>query len=158
MRKKLLYSPWLFLIVFIVTATIMAIYEAIKELIFEGSLTPWQSHTITIIVTAMIATFTASIMRSWILSISLKEKEIEAKEQSLASFELILSAVNHIVNNVLNYFQLVKIDVSNNGKLSKETLRLLEESIKDANKQMKILNKIKHPYDPESYKGIYPEK
>jgi len=155
--KKLLYSPWLFTVVFTVTAIIMTAYEITKELIFKGSLTPWQSHTITIIVTAVIATFTASIIRSWILSISVKEKEIEAKEQSLISFELILSAVNHIVNNVLNYLQLVKIDIDDNGRLPEETLKLLEESIKEADKQMKILNRIQHPHDPESYKEIYPK-
>jgi len=157
MKNKLLYSPWVFLVVFITTAIIMTIYETVKEFIFKGTLTPWQSHTITIIVTATIATFTASIMRTWILSISLKEKEIEAKEQSLASFGLILSAVNHIVNNVLNYFALVKIDVANDGKLKEETLRLLEENIKEADRQMEILNQIQHPHDPESYKEIYPE-
>ena len=157
MKNKLLYSPWLLIVVFIITAIIMTVYESIKEFIFKGVLTAWESHTITIIITALIATFTASTMRSWVLSISLKEKEIEAKEQSLVSFELILSAVNHIVNNVLNYLQLVKVDIDNEGKVPEETLTLLEESIKEASKQMKILNKIQQPQNPESYKGIYPE-
>ena len=156
MKNKLLNSPWLFIIVFVITALIMTTYEAIKEFIFKGTLTPWQSHTITIIITAIIATFTASIMRSWVLSIALKEKEIETKEQSLISFELILSAVNHIVNNVLNYLQLVRFDVDQNGKLHEETLKLLEDSIKEASKQMEVLNKIQQPHDPESYKEIFP--
>jgi len=135
----------------------MTVYETIKELIFKGALTPWQSHTITIIITSVIATFTASLIRSWVLSISLKEKEVEAKEQSLVSFELTLSAVNHIVNNVLNYLQLVKVSIDNEGKVPEETLELLQDSIAEANVQMKILNKIQHPYDPESFKAIYPE-
>ena len=157
MKKRLLCFPWLFLIVFIITASIMTVYETIKELIFKGALTPWQSHTITIIITSVIATFTASLIRSWVLSISLKEKEVEAKEQSLVSFELTLSAVNHIVNNVLNYLQLVKVSIDNEGKVPEETLELLQDSIAEANVQMKILNKIQHPYDPESFKAIYPE-
>ncbi len=156
MKKRLFYSPWLFFIVFILTALIMTLYETIKELIFKGSLTPWQSHTITILMTAAIATFTASLMHSWVLSISLKEKEVNAKEQALASFELTLTAVNHIVNNVLNYLQLVKIEVDNEGKIPEGTLKLLEESIAESSQQMKILNRIQHPYDPESYKAIYP--
>jgi hypothetical protein len=102
MKKNPIYSPWLLVTVFIMTAIIMAVYETIKELLFKGTLTPWQSHTITIMITSVIATLTASIMRSWVLSIYLREKEIEAKEQSLVSFKLTLSAVNHIVNNVLN--------------------------------------------------------
>ena len=155
--KKLIHSSWLLVSVFIVTAIIMTVYEVVKEFIFKGALTPWQSHTITIIITAVIATFTASIMRSWVLSISLKEKEVETKEQALVSFQLILSAVNHIVNNMLNYLQLVKVDVYNDGKIQEETLKLLEESIEESNKQMNILNKIQRPHEAESYKGIYPE-
>jgi type VI protein secretion system component VasK len=157
MNKNTIHSPWLLVIVFIITAIIMTVYEVIKELIFKGTLTLWQSHTITIIVTSIIATLTASVMRSWVLSVYLKEKEIEAKEQSLKSFELVLPAVNHIVNNVLNYLQLVKIDIDANGKLPEETLELLAQSIKEADQQMKILNRIKAPNDPDSYKEIYPK-
>ncbi len=156
MKNKLLYSPWLFVVVFVITATIMTIYEVIKEMIFKGALTSWQSHSITIIVTAVIAIFTASVMRSWVLAISLKEKEIEYREQSLVSFSLILSAVNHIVNNVLNYLQLVRVEIDKDGTLQEETLQLLEASIEDANKQMKILNEIQNPNKLESYKGIFP--
>ncbi len=134
----------------------MTIYEVIKEMIFKGALTSWQSHSITIIVTAVIAIFTASVMRSWVLAISLKEKEIEYREQSLVSFSLILSAVNHIVNNVLNYLQLVRVEIDKDGTLQEETLQLLEASIEDANKQMKILNEIQNPNKLESYKGIFP--
>jgi len=157
MNKKFFNSRWLLLVVFLITALIMTVYESVKELIFRGVLTPWQSHTITIIVTATIATITASVMHSWVLSILLKENEIKSKEQSLLSLELILSAVNHIVNNVLNYFQLVKMEIEKNGKLREETLKLLDENIKEADKQMEILNKIKDPEKPESYRGIYPE-
>jgi len=157
MKKSVIYSPWLLVIVFITAVIIMTIYESAKEFLFKGSLTPWQSHSITIIITSIIATFTASLMRSWILSIYLKEKKVEIKEQSLASFELILSAVNHIVNNVLNYLQLVKVEIDDYGKVNEETLAVLEESIVEASKQMKILNKIQTPHDPESYKEIYPE-
>ncbi len=134
----------------------MTIYEVIKEMIFKGALTSWQSHSITIIVTAVIAIFTASVMRSWVLAISLKEKEIEYREQSLVSFSLILSAVNHIVNNVLNYLQLVRVEIDKDGTLQEETLQLLEASIEDANKQIKILNEIQNPNKLESYKGIFP--
>lgn len=156
MKKNKIYSPWLLIIVFVSTVIVMTVYESIKELLFNGALSAWQSHTITIVLTSIIATLTASIMRSWALSIYLREKEIEVKEDSLASFKLILSAVNHIVNNVLNHLQLVKIEIDDKGKISDEILRLLEESIEQASKQMKILNKIQAPYDPDSYKEIYP--
>lgn len=41
--------------VFALAAFLMLVYEAIKELIFQGTLSPWESHSITIIVTATIA-------------------------------------------------------------------------------------------------------
>ncbi len=135
----------------------MTIYESIKEFLFDGALTLWQSHAITIIVTSIIATLSASVMRTWILSVHLKEKEIQSKEQSMLSFRLVLSAVNHIINNVLNYFQIIKLDIENHGKIDSERMRLLEEGIREANKQVKILNEIQKPSDPESYSDIYPK-
>lgn len=156
-KKSVTFSSWILPIVFTSVILIMTLYESIKELFFKGTLSPWESHIITIIVTAIIATISASIMRSWVFSIYLKEKELEVKEQSFVSFKLILSAVNHIVNNVLNYLQLVKLEVDENGKVSNEIITLLEESINEADKQMKILNKIQKPDDPNSYKDIYPK-
>lgn len=156
MSKNIIHSKWLLVIVCMTTATIMLAYEAFKEFLFKGTLTPWQSHTITICVTSLIATLTASIIRSWVQTIIIKEKEVESKEQALASFGLILSAVNHIVNNVLNYLQLVKVEVELKGKLRKETVELLEKSLQEADQQMKLLNMIQEPHKPESYDGIYP--
>ncbi len=150
-------SPWQLAVVFAIAVVIMTLYEGAKELLFQGTLTPWQSHIITIIVTSVIATFSAFIMRSWILSLQLKEKEIESKEKSLKSFELVLHAVNHIVNNILNYIQIIQLDIEDNGKIDAETMKMLDESLNEASKQMKILNEIQAPSDPESYKGIYPE-
>ena len=50
--------------VFSVTVVLMAIYEFLKETYFKGELTLWESHTITIIVTATFATLAAFFMRS----------------------------------------------------------------------------------------------
>ncbi len=158
MTKNIIKSKWLLVIVFSVAFSIMAIYETLKELVFEGSLTPWQSHTITIIITSLIATLTASIMQSWIISVHLKQKEIESKEKSISSFHLVLSAVNHVMNNVLNYLQLIRLELDNDGKVTKETMKLLEENLQEADKQMKILNQIQNPQDPDSYKNIYPHR
>lgn len=49
-------------------------------------------------------------MRYWVQSLLAKEQALEEKAQALISYELVVSAVNHIVNNVLNYFQLIKLD------------------------------------------------
>lgn len=156
MKKLTVKSPLILPVVFIATAAMMGTYETIKELIFKGALTPWESHTITIIVTSTIAVVTAALMRSWIISVHEQEKIIAAKEQSLQSHKMILTAVNHIVNNALNYLQVVAIEIDTHGKVSQETLSLLENSIDEASQQMDILNKIKDPLDPKSYAGIFP--
>ncbi|MEI7428782.1 MAG: SpoIIE family protein phosphatase [Betaproteobacteria bacterium] len=52
------------LVTYFLVATLMTLYELAKETIFKGRLTPWESHTITIFVTATFATITAHFIRS----------------------------------------------------------------------------------------------
>ena len=49
---------------YLAVALLMTLYELAKESYFKGQLTPWESHTITIIVTAAFATITAYFIRS----------------------------------------------------------------------------------------------
>ncbi|MGD2118311.1 MAG: hypothetical protein PVG66_08130 [Chromatiales bacterium] len=149
-------SLWILTGVFFSSVVLMTLYEFIKELIFKGTLTPWESHSITILVTSLIATVAAAVMRSWALSIYARQKELEVEQRSLVSYRLVLSAVNHIVNNVLNYLQIVRLEIDRDGRVKDETMNLLTQSIKEASKQIRILNEIEKPGDPESYKNIYP--
>ena len=50
--------------IFFCTALLMAVYELLKETYFKGELTLWESHTITVIVTAIFATIVAFFMRN----------------------------------------------------------------------------------------------
>ena len=135
----------------------MTIYEVIKEAIFKGSLTPWQSHTITILVTSFLATFTTIIIRSWSESILKKEQILELQQQKLATIKLLLNAVYHIVNNFLNHFQLIKLEVEDEGTVKEETLEILDRSIEETRQQLKILEEIREPDKKESYNEIYPK-
>jgi len=49
---------------YFLVAALMTLYELAKETIFKGRLTPWESHTITIFVTATFATITAHFIRA----------------------------------------------------------------------------------------------
>lgn len=49
---------------YLCVAILMALYELAKETIFKGQLTLWQSHTITVFVTATFATITAYFIRA----------------------------------------------------------------------------------------------
>jgi len=157
MKKILSKPPCIYFLVFLVVALIMTIYEVIKEAIFKGTLTPWQSHTITILVTSFLATFAAMIIRSWSESILKKEQIIELQQQKLTTIKLLLNAVHHIVNNFLNHFQLIKLEVKDQGTVRKETLELLDKSIEETSQQLKILEEIREPDKKESYNEIYPK-
>lgn len=47
----------------------MTTFEFIKELIYQNTLAPWESHSATIIVTSMLATVAGLIMRKWASSL-----------------------------------------------------------------------------------------
>lgn len=49
--------------VFLIAAAVMTLYESLKELIFRGGLSAWESHTMTILVTASIATGISHFVR-----------------------------------------------------------------------------------------------
>jgi len=60
----------------------MALYELAKETIFKGQLTLWQSHTITVVVTAAFATVTAYFIRARtnILNFQIQEAHNQASD------------------------------------------------------------------------------
>lgn len=51
--------------IFLGVALLMASYESMKELFFKGDLTAWESHAVTIFVTAVFATAASFFMRKW---------------------------------------------------------------------------------------------
>lgn len=157
MKEVLSRSPWIYVVLFIVVAFVMTVYEAIKEVIFKGALTPWQSHTITILVTSFLATFAAVAIRSWSESILKKEQILKLQQQKIHTLNLVLKAVQNIVNNFFVHFQFIKRDVKGDGSIRKETLEILDSSIEDVVQQLKILEEIKDPDKEESYEDIFPK-
>ena len=155
MKEVLSKSPWIYIVLFLIVALIMTAYEVIKEAIFKGALTPWQSHTITILVTSFLATFSALAIRSWSENILKKEQILKLQQQKIYTLNLILKAVHQIVNNFLIHFHFIKRDVKENGSVSKETLEILDSSIQEVTQQLKILEELKEPGREESYDEIY---
>ncbi len=157
MKKKLINRPLLYPVVFIVVASIMTLYEAIKELIFKGTLTPWESHTITILVTATLATIAAVVIRIWSDGVLKKEQRLKLEQQKAITLQLMLKAVHHIVRNFLNHFHLIRLEAENSGTIKEETLKLLDDSIEEVVKQLGILEKMNDPEQEESYRDIFPQ-
>ena len=152
MKEVLSKSHWVYVSVFLVVALIMAAYEAVKEVIFNGALTPWQSHAITILVTSFLATFAAVIIRSWSENILKKEQILKLQQQKINTSNQILREVNHIVNNFLHQFQLIRLDVKRSGTVKEETMEFLDLNIKTVAQQLKILEELKEPDEEKSDK------
>ncbi len=77
--------------------------------------------------------------------------------QSAKTLRLILSAVQHIVLNLLNNFQLIRLDIEDIGTVKKESLAMLDKGVEETVDQLRQLEKIKEPEKLESYKNIFPK-
>ncbi|OSM01891.1 sensor histidine kinase [Magnetofaba australis] len=66
----------------VLAATAMLLYEAAKEVLFQGRLTPWQSHSITIVVTAFIAAALVGWGQRRVLRARLKTEVVRKRAQS----------------------------------------------------------------------------
>lgn len=161
MKEILLKSPWIYVVLFLVVALIMTVYEVIKEIIFKGALTPWQSHIITILVTSFLATFTAVSIRSWSERIlrkeqilKLQQQNIKLQQRNIRTFNLTLNAVQNIVNDFVIHYRFIKRDLKNDGTVSKEAMGILDSSIQEVIQQLEILKELKDPDKEESFKEI----
>lgn len=90
MKEVLIKSAWIYVVLFLIVALIMTVYEIVKEAIFRGALTPWQSHTITIFETSFLATFAAVAIRSWSENILKKEQVLKLQQKNIHTFNLTL--------------------------------------------------------------------
>ena len=150
MKEVLSRSFGIYVALFLVVAVIMTVYEVIKEVIFKGALTPWQSHTITILVTSFLATFAAVTIRSWSESIlkreqilKLQQQNINLQQKSIRASNLTLKAVQNIVNDFLIHYRFIMRDVNKDGSVSKEAMEVLDSSIQEVVQQLEILEEMK---------------
>ncbi len=165
MKEVLSKSPWLYIMLFLVVALVMTIYELIKEVVFKGALTPWQSHTVTILVTSFLATFAAVSIRSWSETIlkkeqilKLQQQNIKLQQKSIRTSNLTLNAVHNIVNDFLIHYRFIKRDAKKDGSVSKEAMEVLDSSIQEVIQQLEILEELRKPDKEDSYKDLYPER
>lgn len=86
----------------------MAAYEFLKELIFKNTLSPWASHSTTIIVTSLFATVASLIMRKWIISLEDKLRiaaiAFETQEgMMITDAQSVILRVNHAFTEITGY-------------------------------------------------------
>lgn len=71
---------------FICVALLMAGYEALKEIYFNGQLTLWESHAITVFVTAMFATLATLFIRAQAHKLIRTAEQAQAKATSVVTY------------------------------------------------------------------------
>ncbi|MFA6969794.1 MAG: diguanylate cyclase [Gallionella sp.] len=94
--------------IFIGTALFMAVYEFLKEMFFNGTLTPWESHLITVVMTAAFATGASFFMRKWALKVDeqlrIAATAFEAQEGMLVTdAHSVTLRVNHAFTRITGY-------------------------------------------------------
>lgn len=94
-------SKKLLIAIFFCVAAFMFSYELLKETFFGGVLTPWGSHTITIIITSVLATVASFFVHKWAVS----EAEIRIAATAFESQEsLMITDVNCVILRVNQAF------------------------------------------------------
>lgn len=119
MRKLFSRRPYIYFLLFIVVALVMLIYEIIKEIIFDGALTPWQSHTITILVTSSLAVLSAVVIRSWSSSKLKKEHMIYLEKEKAITQEYFQAKeeAELLSNTFLNYAGALVVVLNDKGRI-----------------------------------------
>lgn len=94
-------SKKLLIAIFFCVAAFMFSYELLKETFLGGVLTPWGSHTITIIITSVLATVASFFVHKWAVS----EAEIRIAATAFESQEsLMITDVNCVILRVNQAF------------------------------------------------------
>lgn len=129
------------------TFVLMLSYESAKELIFEGGLTPWQSHWITIAFTTAVSLVVVLLAVNRLLLLERQDIAIRLKEEKLKSIRQVMRVVHHHVNNLANSLNMVALEIERDGCVSGATLDALRRAIEETAGEMKLLGDITNPDD-----------
>jgi len=90
--------------IFFCMAFIMAAYELLKELYFGGKLTLWESHTITVMVTATFATLIAFLIRKLADNLVKDAQKAECKVTGIVThlFDAVIMINEHCIIETVN--------------------------------------------------------
>lgn len=135
-RRKLIF------ITTTATFTLMLLYEATKELIFKGTLTPWESHWITILFTTMASCILTLASLNQLSSFKERIHKVRIREEKMNTFRRTVSVVNYHVNTLSNGLGLVELEVEEKGVVDRETLTSLRHSIEETTRMIQNLNSV----------------
>lgn len=131
------------------TFFLMLGYESTKELIFQGTLSPWQSHWITILFTTMLSFTVLLFTQNILLSFEYRARALQIKEEKIKILRRVMAVVNHNVNNLSNNLLLVELETEEKGSVSQRTLEQLRNNITDVTAVIQNLNATEEIYRNE---------
>ena len=146
MQEKILKSKVrTTLFVFTVTLVVMTAYEATKQFIFGQYLTLWYSHVITIVFTSSLASLIA-----WGLVVKLhafyeRNKDTALYIARIDTHKATMSASYRYLNNLLNNFQLIQLEVEEDGHIKQQTLMEISITITKISQELHELEAIDDP-------------
>ncbi len=85
------------------------------------------------------------------------EKDIVIQSAALGAYKNATQASNHIINNLMNVFQLFMFKLQRKQEISDELIENFQDNLQAASQQMKVLNQIENPLESGQYHGIYPD-
>ena len=75
----------------------------------------------------------------------------------MAAQKLILGAVNHILNNFLNHFLIIRINLEKNTPIEKNTLDMLDQSVADVSEKLRVLELLDNPEKKSKLQKYLPQ-
>ncbi|MBI5559254.1 MAG: hypothetical protein HY885_16645 [Deltaproteobacteria bacterium] len=143
---------------FILMAIVMSLYQVIKFYLLKGQYTIWESHIMTIVFTALLATIVSLALSNWTEKIEQRKKEVELREARLRTLQSTMRTVQHIVNNFLNCVMLIRLEAEEEGALTKSSLEKLESNILEVSRQLVELSELEDPGNSADFKKFFPPK
>ncbi len=141
--NNIIYSKfWLPILVSAIVTMTTVVFEAIKEFFYQGVLTSWQSHAMTIAYSAVISGLVAWYFGGKLRLILERLKEADVIHEREKTHKATMSASFHYLNNLMNNISLVNAELETTGTIDKELLKEVNLSISKMSKELRELGNI----------------
>ncbi len=131
--------------------TLMLVFEFTKEQVFNGALSPWGSHWITIFFTTFMALILTIFAVKRVLELEMRENNVSVKEEKLKTINNVMRVVFHHVNNLSNNLSIIDLEMKTIKSVNESTLNKLNQTISGTTLEMKRLESIKDPFDEDAF-------
>lgn len=142
-KTDLLYSKFgLPIAVAVTVATTTTAYEVLKEVLLHGQLTPWESHLMTIVYSAVISGLTAWFFGGELRLVMERANEADIIREREKTHEATMAAAYHYLNNLMNSVSLMNMELDATGTIDKEILKEINSSISKMSQELRELGQI----------------